>query len=106
MSTITITLTGEPSRSKQAGPRWIALTHPTTGAATYAARTARSIDVEDGGTVEVAAKVTLRRSRGSDVTRRQWTIEATGDAADTISLSAGSPQAVEVTFAGARLVES
>ena len=107
-ASITLTETDTPSRSKQAGPCWIAATDPTTGAPTIATRGGRTLDgLEPGTVITITAKVSLRRSKGgSDIARRVWTVVATGNESDTVDLQAGSPQAVKVTVTGVELVAS
>ena len=93
--TVTILQTGSPSRSKQAGPCWVAVGD------TYAATTVRSIETA-AETVTVTGKVTLRRSTRTSTERQTWTLAVTGDPADTLDLSIGSPQSVDVTLTGVR----
>lgn len=97
-TTPTITLTGEPSRSKQAGPCWISVLGG------YAKPTATAINAEVGATIEVSAKAVLRRSsRGaSDTARASWTLVVTGDPADTVTVSCGSPQSVDAVITHVR----
>lgn len=81
-------ITDEPSRSKQGGPCWITIDN------VYAKTTWTTVDVE-GDSVELKAKVTLRRSTRIDTQRRDETIQL-----DTLPVvwSLGSPQALEVTL--------
>ncbi len=95
-TTITITETGAPSRSKQAGPCWIAIDD------TYASPSGREMSAQVGETLTVTGKATLRRSTRTDVTRRAWTLTVTGDPADVVRLSVGSPQSVDAEITGAR----
>lgn len=100
-TTVTIIETGAPSRSKQAGPCWIAVGD------IYAATTPRAVDAEVGDIVTVTGKATLgRRSGGSDVARRSWDLRVTGDETDTVDLSVGSPQSVDAHLTGVVRVES
>jgi hypothetical protein len=96
MSTITLTQTDSPSRSKMAGPCWIAID------GTYATESGRNIEAEVGKTLTVAGKVNLRRSTKTDTKRGSWTVVVTGDEADTVTVRLGSPQAVEATITGVR----
>lgn len=97
---ITITKTDAPSRSKQAGPCWIAV------GTTYAATAPRTITAEVGDVLTVTGKTNLgRRSGRSDVTRREWAVRVTGDEADTLDVSVGSPQSVDAHLTGVTRVE-
>lgn len=96
--TITITQTDIPSRSKQAGPCWIAVE------GTYASTTEKAIDIEVGAEIKVTGKVTLNRSTRVSTDRKTWTVRVTGDPADTVTCRLGSPQAVEAVITGVREV--
>lgn len=102
MATVTIVQTDAPSRSKQAGPCWIAIEEPG-GDYLYAATTVRSVELPVGSTVTVAGKVTLRRAGGRPaVERKEWTLVVTGDPTDTVAVRLGSPQSVDATLTGVR----
>jgi len=97
---IKLTVTSTPSRSKQAGPCWIAAEHG--GDLVYAKVGGTPIDVEPGAELTVRGKATLRRASGrSDVDRERWTLVAEEGA--TATLEVGSPQCVRVQVEGARL---
>ena len=95
---ITITQTDSPSRSKMAGPCWIAIGD------TYATESGRTITAEPGDTLTVTGKATLRRSSRATTDRASWEIEGTGDPADVVTVSIGSPQSVTATITGARRI--
>lgn len=100
--TVTIRLTGMPSRSKQAGPCWVALLDPDSGQRVYATTGGVSIEVPAGTLVQVAAKATLRRATRTAVQRDAWTVVATDDPDAREEVSVGSPQSVDATITGAR----
>jgi hypothetical protein len=95
-ATLTVTETDSPSRSKQAGPCWIAVD------GTYASPSGRTIDAEVGSTVTATGKATLRRATRTTTDRETWTLVVTGDPADVVTLSVGSPQSVDATVTGVR----
>lgn len=99
--TVTIRQTAEPSRSKMAGPCWIRIgtEHQT---ATYAADLERTVEAPKGSTIVVEGKAVLRRAskpRGEEE-RGRWTLTVTGDPADTVTVSLGSPQRIEAVLTG------
>lgn len=95
-----MTVTDTPSRSKQAGPCWIAA--EVDGDLVYARAKGTEIDVERGDEIKVRGKATLRRASGrGDVARERWTLVA--EEGQTATLEIGSPQCVRVTIEGARL---
>jgi hypothetical protein len=97
MATVTLTQTDSPSRSKQGGPCWIAI------GSVYATTAGRELDAEAGDTITVNGKCSLRRASGKvDVRRDSWSVIVTGDEADTVTVSLGSPQAVSATISGVR----
>lgn len=98
-ATATITQTDSPSRSKMAGPCWIA------AAGTYASTKTREISAEIGAHIQVTAKVELRRVTRSTVERNMWTVVVTGRPTDTVTVRLGSPQAVEARLTGVVLAE-
>lgn len=83
MANVTITLTGEPSRSKQAGPCWIAAID-STGTNIYAATKPRDVDIEVGETLKVTAKAVLRKASGPRTERDSWELTVTGNPEDTV----------------------
>jgi hypothetical protein len=98
---VTIRLTGQPSRSKMAGPCWIRI-GTDHRSATYAAETERVVEAPKGSTIIAQAKVVLRRAskpRGEE-DRAEWSLVVTGDPADTVRLSLGSPQSVDAVLTG------
>jgi hypothetical protein len=97
MATVTLTQTDAPSRSKQGGPCWIAIGD------VYATTAGKQLDAEVGATLTIAGKCSLRRASGKvDVRRDTWDVTVTGDEADAVTVSLGSPQAVTATITGVR----
>jgi len=88
MSTITITITQTeaPSRSKMAGPCWIAIGD------VYASTRPREITAERGGKITVTGKAILRRATRSTEERETWTLYATGNPDDTVTVGVGAGQ--------------
>jgi hypothetical protein len=103
VATITITQTEAPSRSKQAGPCWIRLDGP--GDPTYASTTNRTIAVPTGSAVTAEGKATLRRATRTTTDRGSWTLTATGNPDDTVTLAVPDygTQVVVVEIRGAVL---
>ena len=96
---ITITQTASPSRSKQAGPCWIAIGD------VYAAEKTREIPAERGDKITVTGKVTLKRVTRVETQHGGWTLYATGNPADTVDLSLGFGQSVDATLTGVSYTE-
>lgn len=96
---ITITQTEAPSRSKMAGPCWIAIGD------TYATESGRTITAEIGERLTVTGKAVLRRSSRTSTERSAWDVEVTGKPDDTVTVSLGSPQSVTAKITGVRRVE-
>lgn len=96
MSEITITQTDAPSRSKQAGPCWIAVGD------TYASTAARTVQAgEPGSTVIVTGKAVLRRATRISTDRETWTLYVTGNPDDKVTLQVGAGyQVVEAIVTG------
>jgi hypothetical protein len=94
MSEITITQTGAPSRSKQAGPCWIAI------GGTYASTAPRTIDAAAGTAITVTGKAVLRRATRISTDRETWTLYATGNPGDEVTLRVGMGQYVEAVITG------
>jgi len=86
VSTVTITQTASPSRSKMAGPCWIAIGD------VYAGEKPRTITAASGDKITVTGKAQLRRKTRSTVERQTWTLYATGDPADTVTVGVGTGQ--------------
>ncbi len=96
MARLLLTETEAPSRSEQGGPCWIAVT------GTYATPGGKTIPAEVGATLTVTGKVSLRRAGGRvDVQRSTQTVLVTGDEADMVTVSLGTPQSVAATLSGA-----
>ncbi len=99
MATVTLTQTDAPSRSKQGGPCWIAI------GSVYATTAGKDLDAEVGDTITVTGKCSLRRASGKvDIRRDTWKVTVTGDPADTVTVTLGSPQAVTAVITGVREV--
>ncbi|RIK08041.1 MAG: hypothetical protein DCC47_16055 [Acidobacteria bacterium] len=97
---IRIVETDTPSRSKGTGCAWIR----HDGENTFATGAGRTLTVEVGAALTVAAKCTLRRKSGrADVERDTATVVVTGDPADTVTVTAGSPQAYTAVVYGVRV---
>ena len=97
MATVTLTQTDSPSRSKQGGPCWIAIGNP------YATTGGKEIAAEVGETLTINGKCSLRRASGKvDIRRGSWPVVVTGDPADAVTVSLGSPQSVSATVSGVR----
>lgn len=93
--TTTITQTETPSRSKQAGPCWIA------AGDVYAATRPREIPAETGQIITVHGKAILRRSTRVETQRREWRLRVTGDERDQVTVrTAEYGQAVEAVLTG------
>jgi hypothetical protein len=101
VSEITLTELERPSRSKSAGPCWIAA---IVGAERYYA-TPSGRSVEASGTVEIRARVVMRRATRVTDEHRTWYVRVTGDPSDTVELSLGSPQCVTARVMGVLLQE-
>ena len=98
-TTISSTQIDSPSRSKMAGPCWVAI------GGTYASTSGATIEAVVGQTLTVTAKVTLRRATRTDTQRASWTVRVTGDPADVAEVRLGSPQAIAAEIRGAVLLE-
>lgn len=99
MSTATITIrqTDTPSRSKMAGPCWIAIGE------TYAATRERSITATIGDVIEARGKAKLKRVSRTDEQLFTWRLIVTGDPADTVELhTAQYGQRVSAVVTGVR----
>lgn len=99
-ATITIRCTDSPSRSKGTYSCWVLVGESPRFV--HEGETKR-IPLERNTAIKVGVKATLRRTSGrSDVARDNRTLVVTGDEADTIELSAGSPQRATMVITGAR----
>jgi hypothetical protein len=111
MAMITVQQTGIPSRSKQAGPCWVAVHVPHKPASdetrtVYANPAVVTFEVPDDALLRVSAKVTLRRATRAEVARREWTVRVTGSPDDRAVCALGSPQSIEATLTGVVEVEA
>lgn len=97
---ITIRQTEAPSRSKMAGPCWIAIDD------TYASEKGRTVAAEVGEHLTVTGKLSVRKPSGSKTLRGDWKIEVTGDPTDTATVGLWSGQGIEATITGARRIEA
>lgn len=98
MKTITLTETDRPSRSKQAGPCWVAI------GSTYASSSGKSIEAEEGEILEVTAKVTVRRATKNTTDRKSWRVQVTGNPDNVVHVKLGSPQPVSAEISGVVLL--
>jgi hypothetical protein len=87
---VTITQTASPSRSKMAGPCWIAIS--ATGNDIYASDKTKTVQWATGTAIHVNGRATLRRSTRATTERGSWTLYATGDPADTVTVGVGTGQ--------------
>lgn len=88
--TITLQLTEEPSRSKQAGPCWVGVaTNPDVARYEFAtpatAKAPRSVDVQVDTVVRVAGVATLRRATRTSKDRNDVTYTVTGNPDDVVT---------------------
>lgn len=91
MATVTMTMIDSPSRSKMAGPCWIAA--QPGGDPVYATAAGRSLEAEAGTVVHFAGKAELRKASGRwDPIRRSWDLLVTGNAEDMVTVHVGIGQ--------------
>jgi hypothetical protein len=87
MSTVTITQSDTPSRSKMAGPCWIRI------GSVYASTNPREITSENGkpllpgDTVTAEGKLNIRRVTRTAVLRKSWKLHVTGNPDDSAELT-------------------
>ncbi|WLP91448.1 hypothetical protein [Gordonia sp. NB41Y] len=96
--TVTIRQTGEPSRSKQAGPCWIRAFTDTDPV--YATTAPKELTPAVGTTLIVEGKVILKRATRTSTDRRRWELTVTGRPEDTVAVSLGSPQSIDALLTG------
>ncbi len=96
---VTIRQTDSPSWSKRAGPCWIGI---EGSAPVYAVTAVHTLET-DAESVVLHGRVCLRRATRTTDDRESWTLRVTGDPADTVTLSLGSPQSVTAVVTGVAL---
>lgn len=81
MSTVTITQTDSPSRSKMAGPCWIRI------GSTYASTAPRALEAAPGSEITAEGKLEVRRATRTQALRKTWTLVVTGSDSDSAELT-------------------
>lgn len=81
MAEITITQTDSPSRSKMAGPCWIAVD------GTYASTKPRTVEADPGTIITVKGCLNVRRVTRSEEVRKEWQLRVTGNPEDAVELT-------------------
>jgi hypothetical protein len=95
-TTVTLTQTAAPSRSKGRG--WLVTRD------IFATPCGADVPCEIGETLELRLGTEVRRASRVDRQSRTVTVVATGDPADTVEVTIGSPQPYAATITGAREV--
>lgn len=104
MSTITLTQTDSPSRSKMAGPCWIAIKDGNgPGSHLFATEAGKTYDT-DKDTVTIVGAANIRHATRTGKYRIEETLRVTGNETDTVTLQVGSAQYVVVTVTGVQEV--
>lgn len=101
MTTITLTETRAPSRSKGRG--WLRVDGINSSFATPKGRT---IEVEAGTIISLVTGTEIRRATRTEKERKTYSVVVTGDAADTVETTISSPQSYDATICGVRIVEA
>ena len=100
MSTITITQTDSPSRSKMAGPCWIAIKDGNGhGGHLFATPTGRDYETEED-TVTIVGAAAIRHATRTGAYRIEETLRVTGNPDDKVRLQVGSAQYVVALVTG------